>query len=537
MNKVLTPTLFVLVLLVIGFGLSYTLYKNLLVAPEIQDATQGRLHAHAKNVTWLGGTPEQVSANVAEAVLPGQANLLATLPTPWQRRIQALTPEPSADSDYLVLLPDEGADALTWALPGAYWAVYARAPVIFAGKERISDADRAIIEALEKPIYVLAPPHLIGANVVQQLAAQVPVQRIAGITPERHTLRLARYRNPISGFGWGRIYSERYGYFHYVLASATDPQSALAALPLAYTNATTLIYGSSDGGFTPTVDAYLWEQRTDWFVTPAEGPFRHFWIAGDGISYSALARADLAIEKADFPGRGPAGLGPLEAIVIVFIALGIASGIFVFSHSLRYLPDIMLGMRLAWTGTALLLPVLGIYLYLAANDPYAETRTQAQRTAAATAMGFGYGAPLMIVIAYAFVWFGMPNFFRGDWTISIFFLLGSGMVLMMIGMYVFAVVIAALMAQFPMRAMMKSDMAKAAVFGESLKVTALSMAAVSLGMMSLSWWTFKYHLPMMPKEDEILWFGVMWLASFIGFLVAWPLNWPMIVNKLKPGTM
>jgi hypothetical protein len=71
----------------------------------------------------------------------------------------------------------------------------------------------------------------------------------------------------------------------------------------------------------------------------------------------------------------------------------------------------------------------------------------------------------------------------------------------------------------------------------TLGVTSLSMAAVSLGMMTTAWWMLMAHSPMMPKEDQILWFGSMWLASSIGFVIAWPLNWPMVRARLKTGAM
>ena len=51
MKKFLAPGLFVLIALTLGFGLIYTANKNLKVAPELSSATQGRLPAHAKNVT------------------------------------------------------------------------------------------------------------------------------------------------------------------------------------------------------------------------------------------------------------------------------------------------------------------------------------------------------------------------------------------------------------------------------------------------------------------------------------------------------
>ena len=61
------------------------------------------------------------------------------------------------------------------------------------------------------------------------------------------------------------------------------------------------------------------------------------------------------------------------------------------------------------------------------------------------------------------------------------------------------------------------------------------MAAVSLGMMTGAWWLLMWKTPMMPVEDDILWFGLMWVASTAGFLVAWPLNYPMVRAKLKMG--
>ncbi len=69
----------------------------------------------------------------------------------------------------------------------------------------------------------------------------------------------------------------------------------------------------------------------------------------------------------------------------------------------------------------------------------------------------------------------------------------------------------------------------------SLGTTAISMATVSLGMMTVAWILLMYRIPMMPKEDEILWFGAMWFASTIGFLLAWPLNAPLVRHGMKPG--
>jgi hypothetical protein len=148
-------------------------------------------------------------------------------------------------------------------------------------------------------------------------------------------------------------------------------------------------------------------------------------------------------------------------------------------------------------------------------------------------MGFGYGAPLMIAIGYLFVFFGFP-LFHGKWATGWWFLFGAGMPIMMLGMYLGAIVIAWLVVQWPMKSMWMG-MPPRHTLWPALGTTVLSMSAVSLGMMTTAWWMMMEKLPMMPKEDELLWFGSLWLASGIGFLVAWPLNWIMVRLQLKPG--
>jgi hypothetical protein len=63
------------------------------------------------------------------------------------------------------------------------------------------------------------------------------------------------------------------------------------------------------------------------------------------------------------------------------------------------------------------------------------------------------------------------------------------------------------------------------------------MLSVSIGMMTTSWYMLMDKFHMMPKEDDTLWFGSMCLASIIGFLIAWPINWIFIRKHLKPGNV
>jgi MFS family permease len=219
--------------------------------------------------------------------------------------------------------------------------------------------------------------------------------------------------------------------------------------------------------------------------------------------------------------------------------------LFVLLHGARLLPEVMAATRIAWAFTALLVPVVGVVLYLAAYrrprlDPDEKMakwlRPPAIQAAAATAMGFGYGAPLMVAVGWTFAYYGFPLFF-GEWADGWWFLFGAGMPLMMIGMYVGAVLLAWPFVQTGMMAMMKQASHRE-VMWRALGVTALSMAAVSLGMMTTSWFMMmERHPMMMPHEDEILWFISLWLASTVGFYIAWRLNWPMVRTHLKPGTM
>jgi hypothetical protein len=228
----------------------------------------------------------------------------------------------------------------------------------------------------------------------------------------------------------------------------------------------------------------------------------------------------------------------------MLIVMGIASSLFVMFHSSYTLHMVKMPIKIAWTLASLLLPVLGPVLYLSGyrrpaikneDGEWRWIRPQNIQSAAATAMSFGYGAPLMIAIGFLFVWFGFPIFFSESIS-NVATWLGSGMPIMMLAMYVLAVLIVWPMVQYPMKQMMMK-MPKKKIVQMAFKTTALSMLSVSLGMMVMAWWMMMYHLPMMPKEDDVLWFGSMWLASIVGFLVSWPLNWLMIRKQLKPGNV
>lgn len=531
---------------VIAIILLLVLIQNTKVAPWADHGVEGRLHFQTKNVTRLGGDTAAVRQAVARALAfdePAAAGGPAFGGDWRDRAIAAAGWSPSPR--HMVALPGEGEDAALWALPGAYWAAFAGAPVVFVGRESPGADAEAVAGRLGLPIYLLAPRSMVSDEVEDRLSELAPTRRVSAEDLAGHAVAIARHRDHGTGFGWGRDQEDHATWFHFVMAAPQDADAAYLSLPLGRTVAAPFLFSDSAGGIPGATDVYWWSLRADWAATPSETSFRHLWIIGDRVSYAAQSRMDLAVEKAPYISKGSVGLSGLEGVGIVLIALGIAGFAFVLLHGTRLLPDVMPAMRIAWAFTALLLPVAGVILYVGAyrrprtnagEDMAKWIRPPAIQAAAATAMGFGYGAPLMIVVGWAFAFYGFPLFF-GQWASGWPFVLGAGMPLMMIGMYVGAVLLAWPFVQAGMQAMM-NQASRRAVMWRALGVTALSMAAVSLGMMAMSWFMMMERDPMMmPHEDEIMWIISLWLASMIGFLVAWPLNWPMVRTQLKSGTM
>ncbi|NJW52268.1 DUF4396 domain-containing protein [Salinimicrobium oceani] len=528
------PVLAVFILIVLSFGILLTIKEGVevagLVGPD-HDPEKGRLTLHMKNTTRLTGDASNIYSQLQESIPYEEAKVASFEPSEdnWKEYVkQSITPDPEAK--HVIIISGEEQDALQWSLPAVFFAAYHRSPVLFTED---LNANRNLLKG--RKIFA------VGAGNFKGLEGIGEVVEISAASPAALAVKLAEYHDEESEFGWGRKHERRTGYFQYVLTTPEDALNGLAALPLAKSNAAALLYAGDKGGIPAVTDSYIWSQRADWFVTPSEGPFRHFWVVSDRLSYKGQSRLDFSVEKSPYADMGAVALGPMEAIAIIFIALGIAGAIFILIHSSYALPEVMVPIKIAWTLGAALLPVLGVILYINAyrRPVYFEgmmtrwLRPPGIQAASATMMGFGYGAPAMIAVAYIFAYFGFPIFFSEGWNDAVFWA-GAGMPLMMIGMYLGALLLVIFLVQVPMKNSMM-EMKDGMVLLKGLKVAFLSMTAVSLGMMSMSWWMMMNHIPMMPKEDDILWFGTMWIASFIGFLVAWPLNSIMIRKNIKHG--
>lgn len=531
------PVLALFIFIVIGFGLILTLMEGVetagLVSPD-HDPEEGRLVMHMKNTTYVNGNAAEIHQKFKEAIPYPEAQTANYVPTSgnWKQFVKSSI-EIDSSAKHVIVLPSEGEAALEWAMPAIFYAKYYNSPFVFADE---IEMNQSLLQ--NRKIYVIGSEEILPTA---ELRGIQEFERISAANPARLAVKIARYRDLETEFGWGREHNRRTGYFQYVMATPSSALNGLAALPLAKSNAATVLYTDEEGGLPAVTDAYIWSQRADWFVTPSEGPFRHFWVVSPSMSYKAQSRMDFSVEIQSYPGLGSVALGPLEAFFIFFILLGIAGGIFILVHSVYTLPMVSIPVKIAWTMGAIVLPILGVVLYFNAyRRPFYKEkemmrwlRPQNIQSASATMMGFGYGAPLMIAIGYLLAYFGFPINYSEALNDSIFWL-GAGMPLMMIIMYVGAIVIAALMVHYPMKETMM-EMKDSMLIKSSFKMTSISMTLVSLGMMTFTWWFMMTHLPMMPKEDDILWFGTLWMASSAGFIVAWPFNWLLIRKQIKHG--
>ena len=528
------PVLALFILLVLSFGILLTIKEGVEVAGLVKpdhDPEKDRLTMHLKNTTRLMGGAAGVHSQLKESIPYETAQTASFVPSEenWKEFVkQSITVDPA--SRHVIVVSTEEQDALEWALPAIFFAKYNDSPLLFT--EEIKN-NLNLVQG--RKIFA------VGKGNFDELQGLDNVTEITASSPEELAVKLAKYRDHETEFGWGRTHERRTGYFQYVITTPSEALQGLAALPLAKSNSATLLYVGDSGGIPAITDSYIWSQRADWFVTPSEGPFRHFWVVSDRMSYKALGRLDFSVEKAPYADMGAVALGPMEAIVIIFMALGIAGAIFILIHSSYTLPEVMSPIKIAWTLGAALLPILGVILYMNAyrRPVYIEEmkvrwlRPPGIQAASATMMGFGYGAPAMIAVAYLFAYFGFPISFSEGINETVFWA-GAGMPVMMFGMYLGALLLVIFLVQYPMKNSMM-EMKDGMILLKGLKVAFLSMTAVSLGMMTMSWWMMMVHIPMMPKEDDILWFGTMWIASFIGFLVAWPLNSLMIRKNIKHG--
>ena len=287
---------------------------------------------------------------------------------------------------------------------------------------------------------------------------------------------------------------------------------------------------------------YLWTQRAAFWVTPSEGPFHHFWILGntEQISFPAQGQADYAVEIGPYLGKG-IGMSGIDFLAVAWVMLGLVSAVWIFVHQARFLPSPNWVMRLAWPLLAMMIGPFGIpFYYLAYNRPVIRQegmivwdRPLWLQGLAATVSAVGFGASLMIATGFLTTALGVPLI---PGQTPYLFLLGTPMILLMILNYAVAVVVSWLLFQTPMLAMFYG-LSYRQTLSKALPMVLISMTAAALAMNPAMWWLMMSRIPMMPTEESILWFGVMFFTAFLALLMAWPVNYLLVRRQRKSGLM
>ncbi len=480
------------------------------------DATppEGANGTNVSTVTVSGGTPAETAADLATR---GNG-----------------TDDVSPNNVVIV-----SSEAQRWALPAAAWSAYSGDPILYANEDGVPEATLGAIEELNAThAYVLAPPDLVSDDALSDL--DVEWTRVAGDTPQSHAVAVAQFRDESRDFGWGIHERDKVGYYNFMLVNPDEPEHAASAANLQWGKAGPILLVHDDGDLPAVTENYAWQTQPAWFMTPAEGPFNHLFALGttDTVSWISQARLDYAVEITPYRHQG-AGLSPLESLAAVWAAFSLLGGTFVFAHSRHRLAEMNAWTKIVWPLLTLLLGPFGLALYWVAyrgrrvvdtDDGPRVLRPYWLQAATATAMGVGFAASTMIATAFVLTYVGIPMVILD----GPLFWLGNAMTILIGIVYAVAFLVSWLVFHVPMfRDAQGLDTGQAA--RRTLGVVAVSMTSVSIGMMGGMWGLMMLNLPMMPGDDDILWFGVMVFATLVGFVIAWPVNGLLVRRGLKPG--
>lgn len=569
--------------LAVAILLAGILYVPYSFAQPPSGADQPRVHYNTKNSTrFTGANAAEIGAVVARALYPATTDvnrpdvIILYREHDWQAGLQAT---PLLRPLRAVLLPDTIDPQVLTDLNPARSRVLSGAQVLLLGEavapvgdftvgqlgpaqiapllEAAGAAPRhaVLVDAADPATALLVAPWAAysGDLVVFDRTAVPPnlpinvMADLAGGTPAATAVAFAQHDDPaLPLFGWGMNAESLTGYRGYVIAPHGDWATGLLSANLAVRGKPGPLFWTEAERLPHAVNNYFFSQRAAFWVTPSEGPFHHFNILGDtaAVSFPAQSQADYAVEIGPYKLKGYA-MGPLDMLGAVWVLLGMASALWIAVHEAKFLPRQNWIMRLAWPLLAFMIGPFGIPLYyLAYRRPIVRPQMDGDREMivwdrplwlqglAATASAVGFGALFMVAGGYVVTLFGMPLMpLQGP-----LFLLGTPMILVMVINYVVAVLLAWPLFQTPMISMFYGISYGQALW-KALPLVLLSMAAAALAMDPGMWYYMMSNMPMMPMEESISWFGVMFFTVFLAFLMAWPLNTFLVHRQRKSGVM
>lgn len=580
-------TIFAGLMVVVLLGAALSVAWRWVRAPEPEGYEQPRVHFNTKNTTrFAGSNLAETASLVAQAVYPGTTD--ANAPdlvifyedADWRAGLAAsslvrplnalLLPASAATAladDFVVKGSDQFGGAQGLLVDGAAIGEgrfttqnIAAADIADILEESGAAPQHAIIVDAEDPATAIlaapwaawsgdlivfddeATPGDIPAFSLGGAEAGESIPQIGSASASATAVAFAKYEDESSPlFGWGFNANSLTGYRGFTIAPEGENGLALLSANLARRGKPGPLFWSGERELPQGVYNYFFSQRAAFWETPSEGPFHHFYILGDttAISFPAQGEADYSVEIGPYFQKG-VGAGPLDMLASAWVLFGVASAVWIVLHQAKFLPYQNWLMQLAWPLLALMIGPFGIPFYrLAYNRPLIKMKKMLMwdrplwlQGLVATASAVGFGAMIMIFTGYLVTLFGMPLIPMQN----VAFLLGTPMILVMIINYVVAVVVAWFLFQTPMMAVMY-DVSYREALPKAFPLVAASMLAAAIGMNPSMWWFMMSKSPMMPSEESILWFGIMFFTAFVAFLIAWPLNYYFIREQRKAGLM
>lgn len=547
---------------------------------------QSRLHWNTKNSTRFAGSDvAEVAARVSRAVYPATGDgvrpdvAIVYDPEDWQGGLVAASLLRPLNAVLLPATPDMQEELDRLQLRGSEMLDGAR--IVTVNEATMTDGGTAanvtteqvaellvqagapprhaiVVDPEDPATALLAAPWLAFSGDLLVFDAEdapegLPLFALGSVSVERAkqiggsnsaatSVAFAKYEDPDNPlFGWGMNAGSLTGYRAYSIARPEDPAVALLSANLARRGKPGPLLWTTERGLPTDVNNYVWSQRAAFWVTPAEGPFHHFWILGDldSVSFPAQSQADYAVEIGPYKEKG-AGAAGMDMLAAAWVALGLASASWIAFHESKFLRHQNWVMRLTWPMLAFALGPFGIPFYiLAYSRPVIRQGNKVMwdrplwlQGMVATASAVGFGGLLMVATGYVATLFGLP-LIPAEGPL---FWLGAPMILVMIINYVVAVLLSWLFFQTPMLAMFHGR-SYGEMLPNALLIVMASMASVSLAMFPGMWGLMMWNVPMMPSEESILWFGMMFFTVFLGFLISWPFNYAFIRRQVKSGLM
>ena len=444
----------------------------------------------------------------------------------------------AADADY------------RWALPAGAYAARTGTPILFVTKDGVPPATATALQrrGIQTRIFVLGPIAAVSRNVFDNLKQFGTVTRIEGGDFATNAVRFAEFRDESADFGWGHNGRgpRQWATTNTILVNGDRWQDGVFGAHLARAGKSGPLLFTERDRLPGVVDNYLWRQRPVFANTPAEGPFNSVWVVGsfDRIAYGTQAWADYSQEIEQYMTLSDSAVSGYEALGVGWLALSIASAIWIVFHSIKRLPEVMPMMKAAWAIFALMLGPLALWLYIASYHRREKSKHENMvmwerplwlQTVSATVMMFAFDMMLMCLAVFLVAYFGFPIIrFNGS-----LYWLGSSMFLMMVLMYFIALIVMMLIFHTPMTMHEQKIRSYGKAFIVGLPIMVATMSVESFGMMPTMWWQQMIFLPamQMPTNDDFTMWTTLLFSVFIGFLVVLPFNYFMVKRGKKMGMM